>query len=124
MDGSGRLGRGRRLRLVLGAAVFCAAGPGSVLAQATFSAIEVKGNQRIETATVLSYAGLPTNAPVSVGDGAYSGAGTVIREDVPAGALTVSAGKQRIIEGWTEAKRPGTPAAEAAKEARLRESQD
>ena len=63
-------------------------------------------------------------APVSVGDGAYSGAGTVIREDVPAGALTVSAGKQRIIEGWTEAKRPGTPAAEAAKEARLRESQD
>ena len=68
MDGSGRLGRGRRLRLVLGVAVFCAAGPGSVLAQATFSAIEVKGNQRIETATVLSYAGLPTNAPVSVGE--------------------------------------------------------
>ncbi|MBK4160806.1 bifunctional UDP-N-acetylglucosamine diphosphorylase/glucosamine-1-phosphate N-acetyltransferase GlmU [Corynebacterium macginleyi] len=53
-------------------------------------------------------------APVSVGDGAYSGAGTVIKEDVPAGALVVSGGKQRNIEGWVEKNRPGTPAAEAA----------
>src|SRR5699024_895682 len=29
-------------------------------------------------------------APVTVGDGAYSGAGSVIREDVPAGALTIT----------------------------------
>lgn len=56
-------------------------------------------------------------APVSVGDGAYSGAGTVIREDVPAGSLVVSGGKQRNIEGWVIAKRPGTPAAKAAEEA-------
>lgn len=53
-------------------------------------------------------------APVSVGDGAYSGAGTVIKDDVPAGALVVSGGKQRNIEGWVEKNRPGTPAAEAA----------
>lgn len=53
-------------------------------------------------------------APVSVGDGAYSGAGTVIREDVPPGALVVSGGQQRNIEGWVQRKRPGTPAAEAA----------
>lgn len=53
-------------------------------------------------------------APVNVGDGAYSGAGTVIKDDVPAGALVVSGGKQRNIEGWVEKKRPGTPAAEAA----------
>jgi bifunctional UDP-N-acetylglucosamine pyrophosphorylase/glucosamine-1-phosphate N-acetyltransferase len=53
-------------------------------------------------------------APVHVGDGAYTGAGTVVREDVPAGALAVSAGTQRTIEGWVEKKRPDTPAAEAA----------
>ena len=57
-------------------------------------------------------------APVRVGDGAYTGAGTVLREDVPPGALAVSAGSQRIIEGWVERKRPGTPAAEAAARAR------
>jgi len=39
-------------------------------------------------------------APVSVGTGAYVGSGTTIREDVPAGALAVSAGKQRNIENW------------------------
>ena len=53
-------------------------------------------------------------APLHVGDGAYTGAGTVLREDVPAGALAVSAGSQRTIEGWVEKNRPGTPAAEAA----------
>ena len=62
-------------------------------------------------------------APITVGDGAYSGAGTVIREDVPAGALVVSGGKQRNIEGWVEAKRPGTPAAEAAARAQQRAQQ-
>jgi len=41
-------------------------------------------------------------APVTVGKGAYVGSGTTIREDVPAGALAVSAGKQRNIEGWVE----------------------
>jgi bifunctional UDP-N-acetylglucosamine pyrophosphorylase / glucosamine-1-phosphate N-acetyltransferase len=53
-------------------------------------------------------------APVQVGDGAYTGAGAVVREDVPPGALAVSAGSQRTIEGWVARKRPGTPAAEAA----------
>lgn len=53
-------------------------------------------------------------APVRIGDGAYTGAGTVVREDVPPGALAVSAGSQRTIDGWVASKRPGTPAAEAA----------
>jgi bifunctional UDP-N-acetylglucosamine pyrophosphorylase/glucosamine-1-phosphate N-acetyltransferase len=45
-------------------------------------------------------------APVSVGDDAYTGAGAVVREDVPPGALAVSrgAGEQRNIEGYAEKK--------------------
>jgi bifunctional UDP-N-acetylglucosamine pyrophosphorylase / glucosamine-1-phosphate N-acetyltransferase len=56
-------------------------------------------------------------APVAIGDGAYTGAGTVVRDDVPPGALAVSAGSQRNIEGWVQRKRPGSPAAEAARKA-------
>ena len=53
-------------------------------------------------------------APVTIGDGAGTGAGSVIRRDVPPGALAVSSGPQRHIEGWAQAKRAGTPQAEAA----------
>jgi bifunctional UDP-N-acetylglucosamine pyrophosphorylase / glucosamine-1-phosphate N-acetyltransferase len=44
-------------------------------------------------------------APVTVGQGAYVGTGTTVRENVPAGSLAVSAGKQRNIEGWVERRR-------------------
>lgn len=53
-------------------------------------------------------------APVEVGDGAFTGAGATIREDVPAGALAVSAGLQRTMAGWVRRKHPGSAAAEAA----------
>ena len=43
-------------------------------------------------------------APVTIGKGAYVGSGATIRENVPPGALAVSAGKQRNIEGWVEKK--------------------
>ena len=56
-------------------------------------------------------------APVEVGDGAYTGAGAVIRQNVPPGALAVSSGPQRNLEGWVFSKREGTPAAEAAAKA-------
>ncbi|MFY2861082.1 bifunctional UDP-N-acetylglucosamine diphosphorylase/glucosamine-1-phosphate N-acetyltransferase GlmU, partial [Mycobacterium sp. THU-M104] len=62
-------------------------------------------------------------APVTVGDGAYTGAGTVVRDDVPPGALAVSAGPQRNIEGWVRRKRPGSAAAQAAAEAAGRDGQ-
>ena len=44
-------------------------------------------------------------APVTVGEGAYVGTGTTIRENVPPGALAVSTGKQRNIDGWVKNKK-------------------
>jgi len=43
-------------------------------------------------------------APVTIGKGAYVGSGSTIRENVPPGALAVSAGKQRNIGNWVEKK--------------------
>lgn len=47
-------------------------------------------------------------APVTIGSGSYVGTGTTVRENVPAGSLAVSAGKQRNIEGWVERKKSKT----------------
>ncbi|TIC84569.1 bifunctional UDP-N-acetylglucosamine diphosphorylase/glucosamine-1-phosphate N-acetyltransferase GlmU [Nocardioides sp. GY 10127] len=56
-------------------------------------------------------------APVEIGDGAATGGGTVVRGDVPPGALAVSAGPLRIIDGWALQRRAGTAQAEAAQAA-------
>jgi bifunctional UDP-N-acetylglucosamine pyrophosphorylase/glucosamine-1-phosphate N-acetyltransferase len=39
-------------------------------------------------------------APLTIGEGAYIGAGSTITKDVPAGALAVGRGHQVVKEGW------------------------
>jgi bifunctional UDP-N-acetylglucosamine pyrophosphorylase/glucosamine-1-phosphate N-acetyltransferase len=52
-------------------------------------------------------------APVEVGDSAYTGAGAVVKDDVPEGALAVSENAQRNIDGYA-----------AEKAAKMREEQN
>jgi bifunctional UDP-N-acetylglucosamine pyrophosphorylase/glucosamine-1-phosphate N-acetyltransferase len=44
-------------------------------------------------------------APVTIGDGAFTGSGSVITENVPPNALALGRGRQVIKEGWAEAFR-------------------
>lgn len=56
-------------------------------------------------------------APVEIGDGAYTAAGSVVVKDVPPGALARSSARQENVPGWVARKRPGTAAAKAAERA-------
>lgn len=60
-------------------------------------------------------------APLNIGDGAYTGAGTVVRKDVPPGALAINTGTQRNLPGWVEKRWPDTKSAEAARLAQAHE---
>jgi bifunctional UDP-N-acetylglucosamine pyrophosphorylase/glucosamine-1-phosphate N-acetyltransferase len=59
-------------------------------------------------------------APVTVHDGAYTAAGSVITQDVPAGAMGVARAAQRNVAGWVARKRAGSPSADAAERARAK----
>jgi bifunctional UDP-N-acetylglucosamine pyrophosphorylase/glucosamine-1-phosphate N-acetyltransferase len=56
-------------------------------------------------------------APITIGDGAYTAAGTVVRRDVEPGALAMNVAPQRNLAEWVIAKRPNTASADAAKKA-------
>jgi bifunctional UDP-N-acetylglucosamine pyrophosphorylase/glucosamine-1-phosphate N-acetyltransferase len=56
-------------------------------------------------------------APVTIGDGAYTAAGTVVRKDVEPGSLAMNVAPQRNLADWVIAKRPNTASADAAKKA-------
>jgi bifunctional UDP-N-acetylglucosamine pyrophosphorylase/glucosamine-1-phosphate N-acetyltransferase len=54
-------------------------------------------------------------APVKIGDGAITGAGSVITRDVEANALAVARGEQKQVSGWAEKFRARKKAEKAAK---------
>jgi bifunctional UDP-N-acetylglucosamine pyrophosphorylase/glucosamine-1-phosphate N-acetyltransferase len=56
-------------------------------------------------------------APRTIGDGAYTAAGSVITQDVPPGALAVARGQQRNVADWVARRRAGSTSATAAEAA-------
>jgi bifunctional UDP-N-acetylglucosamine pyrophosphorylase/glucosamine-1-phosphate N-acetyltransferase len=61
-------------------------------------------------------------APVEIGDGAYTAAGSTVVKDVPPGAIGIARGQQRNVDGWVERRRAGTGSSAAARRARDRDS--
>ncbi|MEA2278642.1 MAG: bifunctional UDP-N-acetylglucosamine pyrophosphorylase / glucosamine-phosphate N-acetyltransferase, partial [Solirubrobacteraceae bacterium] len=79
-------------------------GPGTNLGAATITA-NYDGRTKHRTtigANVRTSVDTTLVAPVTVGDAAYTGAGSVITEDVPAGALAIARPRQSNIEGYAD----------------------
>lgn len=55
-------------------------------------------------------------APITIGDGAYTAAGTVVRKDVSSGDLAMNIAPQRNLADWVISNRPGSKSAEASKD--------
>lgn len=64
-------------------------------------------NKHLTTIEDGAFIGSNTNlvAPITVGPGAYVGAGSTLTKDVPGGALAVARGRQSNIENWQEHKK-------------------
>jgi bifunctional UDP-N-acetylglucosamine pyrophosphorylase/glucosamine-1-phosphate N-acetyltransferase len=58
-----------------------------------------KIGKRVKTSVDTSFV-----APVSVGDDAYTGAGSVITDDVPDGALGIARARQKNVDGYAQRK--------------------
>ena len=81
-------------------------GPGTNLGAATITA-NYNGKTKVKSRTTIG-AEVRTSvdttlvAPVTLGDRAYTAAGSVVTEDVPAGALAVARSRQHTIEGYAD----------------------
>jgi bifunctional UDP-N-acetylglucosamine pyrophosphorylase/glucosamine-1-phosphate N-acetyltransferase len=79
-------------------------GPGSNLGAGTITA-NYDGSRKHRTTVgrgVRTGVDTALVAPVTIGDGAYTGAGSVITGDVPDGALGIARSKQRNVDGYAE----------------------
>jgi bifunctional UDP-N-acetylglucosamine pyrophosphorylase/glucosamine-1-phosphate N-acetyltransferase len=82
-------------------------GPGTNLGAATITA-NYDGRKKHRTtigANVRTSVDTTLVAPVTVGDEAYTGAGSVVTEDVPPGALAIARARQTNVEGYAERRR-------------------
>ncbi|MFA4929566.1 MAG: bifunctional UDP-N-acetylglucosamine diphosphorylase/glucosamine-1-phosphate N-acetyltransferase GlmU [Patulibacter sp.] len=79
-------------------------GPGTNLGAATITANYDGRNKHRTTIGAGVKTGVDTTlvAPVTVGDGAYTGAGSVITKDVPADGLGIARNRQRTLEGYAQ----------------------
>ncbi|OGI70140.1 MAG: UDP-N-acetylglucosamine diphosphorylase/glucosamine-1-phosphate N-acetyltransferase [Candidatus Muproteobacteria bacterium RBG_16_60_9] len=64
-------------------------------------------NQTIIEDNVSIGSNVVLRAPVTVGDGATIGAGSVITKDAPAGELTLTRAEQKTVKGWKRPKKSG-----------------
>ena len=82
-------------------------GPGTNLGAATITA-NYDGRRKHRTtigANVRTSVDTTLVAPVTVGDEAYTGAGSVVTDDVPPGALGIARARQTNIEGYARRKK-------------------
>jgi bifunctional UDP-N-acetylglucosamine pyrophosphorylase/glucosamine-1-phosphate N-acetyltransferase len=82
-------------------------GPGTNLGACTVTANYDGVNKHRTTIGAGVKGGVDTTfvAPVTVGDGAWTAAGSVITEDVPAGALGIARSRQHTVERYSERKK-------------------
>jgi bifunctional UDP-N-acetylglucosamine pyrophosphorylase/glucosamine-1-phosphate N-acetyltransferase len=83
-------------------------GAGSNIGAGTITCNYDGANKHLTTVGAGSFVGSNSTlvAPVTIHDGAYVGAGSVVTREVPEGALGVARAKQRNIEGWVARAAP------------------